>query len=74
MPPGAVPVEAITIDVRSGEAMIALERELPTAILEADISKAGEHLSASEVGLSNEPDSSTIVIGGSAGSDVSGGS
>ena len=61
MPPGDVPVEAATIDVRLGEAMITSEREVPTAVLEADISEAGEHLSTAEVGLSNEPDSSTRV-------------
>ena len=58
-PPGVVPVEAATIDVCYGEAMIALEREVPAAVLETDISKAGEHLSIVEVGLGNEPDSST---------------
>ena len=33
-----------SIDVRSGEVMIASEREVPAAILEADISEAGEHI------------------------------
>ena len=56
-PPGAVPVKAVTIDVRFGEAMIASEGEVPAAVLETDISEAGEHLSAAEVGLGNEPDS-----------------
>ena len=56
-PPGAVPAEVATIDVHSGEAMIVSEREVPVAILETDISEAGEHLSAAEVGLGNEPDS-----------------
>ena len=55
-PPGVVPAEAATIDVCPGEAMIAPEREVPAAVLETDISDAGEHLSASEVGLGNEPD------------------
>ena len=47
------------MDVRFGEAMISSEREVPAVVLETDISKAGEHLSAIEVGLGNEPDSST---------------
>ena len=58
-PLGVVPVEATTVDVCSGEAMIAPEREVPAAVLEMDISEAGENLSAVEVGLGNEPDSST---------------
>ena len=56
--PGVIPTEAATIDVRSGEAMMASEREFPAAILESDISEASEHLSVIEVGLGNEPDSS----------------
>ena len=56
-PPGVVPAEASIVDVCSGEAMIAPEREVPNAVLKMDISEAGEHLSASEVGLGNEPDS-----------------
>ena len=44
--PGAVPAKAPTIDVHSGEAMIALEREVPAAVLETNISEVGEHLSA----------------------------
>ena len=71
-PSGAVLTEVATIDVCSGEAMIALEMEVPVAVLEADISKAGEHLSAAEVGLGNEPDSSTRVTGESEEPDVSG--
>ena len=55
-PPGVVPVEASTINVLLGEAMITPEREVPIAILETDISKAGEHLSTIEVGPGNEPD------------------
>ena len=35
--PGVVPVESATIVVRSGEAMIASEREVLAAVLEADI-------------------------------------
>ena len=54
----AVPAEAATINVRLGETMIALEREVPATVLEMDISEAGEHLSAIEVGLGNKPDSS----------------
>ena len=51
--PGVVLVEAATIVVRLGEAMIASEREVLAAVLEADISEASEHLSSVEVGLSN---------------------
>ena len=51
--------------------MIASEREVPTAVLEADISEAGKHLSTVEVGLGNEPDSSIRVTEESAESDVS---
>ena len=53
--------------------MIAFEREVPAAVLEADISEAGEHLPAAEVGLGNEPDSSARVTGESEEPDVSGG-
>ena len=72
--PGAIPIEAATIVVRSGEAMIASEREVLTAVLEADISEVGEHLSAIEVGLSNEHDSSARVTEEHEGHDVSSGS
>ena len=58
-PPGAVPAEAATIDVRPGEAMITPEREVPTAVLGTDISEVGEHLSAAEVRLGNELDFSS---------------
>ena len=58
-PPGVVPTEATTVDVFSDEAMIALEREVPVEVLEMDISEACKHLSTVEVGLGNEPDSST---------------
>ena len=54
--------------------MIESEREVPVAVLEEDISEAGEHLSATEVGLGNEPDSSARVTGESEEPDVSGGS
>ena len=57
-PQGVVPAESSTIDVCSGGAMIALEREVPTAVLETDISEAGEHLFVVEVRLGNELDSS----------------
>ena len=70
---GVVPVEAATIVVRSGEAMIASKRKVPTAVLEADISEADEHLSVVEVGLSNEHDSSARVTEESEGPDVSSG-
>ena len=55
-PPGVVLVEVATIDVRPSKAMIMLEREVPVAVLEADISEAGEYLLGAEVGLGNEPD------------------
>ena len=71
---GVVPVEAATIVVRSGVAMIASEREVPAVVLEADISEAREHLSAAEVGLSNAHDSSARVTKESEGLDVYGGS
>ena len=74
MPPSDVPIEAATIDVRSSEAMIASEREVPIVVLEVDISEVGEHVSATEVGLSNEPDSSTRVTEESEDLSVSGGS
>ena len=57
-PPCVVPADAATIDVRSGEAMIASEREVHTAVLEAGISKTSDHLSIAEVRLGNEPNSS----------------
>ena len=53
-PPGAVPTEAASIDVRPGEVTNESEREVPAAILETDNSEAGEHLSATEVGSGNE--------------------
>ena len=52
--------------------MIASEREVPAAVLKADISEAGEHLSAAELGLGNEPDSSARVTGESEEPNVSG--
>ena len=55
---GVVPAEAATVDVCSGEAMIAPEKQVPDVVLETDISEAGKHFSAVEVGLDNEPDSS----------------
>ena len=55
-PPGAVPTEAATIDVRPSEAIITPKREALAADPRTDISEAGEHLSAAEVGLGNEPD------------------
>ena len=54
-PPGVVPTEAASIDVRPGEMTNAPEREAPVAVIEMDNSKAGKHLSAGEVGLGNEP-------------------
>ena len=43
--------------------MIASKREVPAAVLKADINEAGEHLSIAEVGLGNEPDFSAKVTG-----------
>ena len=54
--------------------MIESEREVLVAVLEADISEAGEHLSAAEVGLSNEHDSPARVTEEREGHDVFGGS
>ena len=73
-PLGAIPTEALTIDVRSSEAMIMSEREVLAAVLEANISEVGEHLSAAEVGLGNELDSSAREAGESEEPDVFGGS
>ena len=54
--------------------MIASEREVPIAVLKADISEAGKHLFAAEVRLGNEPNSSARVTRESEEPDVSGGS
>ena len=70
-PPGVLLTEAATIDVRPGEAMIVLEREVLATILEADISEAGEYLPGAEVGPGNEPDSSTRMTGEIEEPDVS---
>ena len=70
-PTGVVLGEAVTIDVYSGEAMIASEREVPAVVLEVNISKVGEHLSTIEVGLGNEPDSFVRVTEESEEPDVS---
>ena len=59
-PLGAVPTEDASIDVRSGVAMNAPEREAPTTALKMDNSEAGEHLSATEVGSDNEADFSAL--------------
>ena len=71
---GVVPAKAALIDVRLGEAMIVSEREIPATVLDVDISEAGEHLYAAEVGLGNEPDSSYRVTRESEDPDVFGGS
>ena len=71
-PPGIVPLEAASIDVRPGEATNAPEREAPAAVLEMDNSEAGEHLSAAEVGLGNEPNSFARITGEIKEPDVSG--
>ena len=54
-PPGVVPTEVASIDVRPGEMTNAPEREAPVAFLETDHSKVGEHLSAPEVVPDKEP-------------------
>ena len=54
MPPGVVPAEAASIDVRLGEVTNEPEREVPAVILETDNSEAGEHLFATEVGPGND--------------------
>ena len=56
-PPGAVLAKVASIDVRPGEVANAPKREAPVAMLEMDNSEAGEHLSTTEFGSSNEPDS-----------------
>ena len=54
-PLGAIPTEAMSIDVHPNEVANAPERKAPVAVLETDNSKAGEHLSATEVGSGKEP-------------------
>ena len=54
-PPGVVPAEVTSIDVRPGEVANALEREALAAVLDTDHSKVGEHLSATEIGSGKEP-------------------
>ena len=49
----------MSIDVRPGEAMNALEREAPSAVLKMDNREASEYLSTTEVGSGKEPDFST---------------
>ena len=71
--PSVVPVEAASIDVRHGEAMIVLEREVPSVVLETDISEAGEYLPGAEVGPGNEPNSSARITGEIEEPDVFGG-
>ena len=46
----------MTSDVCPSEAMITPKREAPAAVPGTDISQVGEHLSAAEVELGNEPD------------------
>ena len=57
-PLGVISIKPVTADVCSGETIIAPEMEVPIAVLETDIREAGEDLSATEVGLVNEPNSS----------------
>ena len=54
-PPGVVPAEAASIDVRRGEMTNAPEKEAPAVVLEMDHSKVGKHLSAAEVRPGKEP-------------------
>ena len=63
-PPGVVHAKVETIDVPLGEAYDCVREGPLVAVLEADISEAGEHLFAAEVRLGNEPDSSARVTGG----------
>ena len=49
-PPGVVPTEAASIDVRPSGVANTPERDASTAVLETDHSKVGEHLSSAEVG------------------------
>ena len=55
-PPRAVSAKATTIDVHPGEVMNAPEREAPAAVLETDNSEVCEHIFATEVRPSNDPD------------------
>ena len=72
-PPGVVLAEAATIDVFPGEVMIVPKREVPAAVLEADISEVGEYLIGFEVWLGNELDSSARITGEIKEPDASGG-
>ena len=54
-PPGAIPAEVASTDVNPDEVTNEPEREAPVAVLETGNSKAGEHLSAAEVGSGKEP-------------------
>ena len=73
-PPGVVLVEAATVNVRSGEAMITSKKEVPVVVLRANISEAGKHFFAVEVGIGNEHDSFARVTEESKELGVSGGS
>ena len=54
-PPDVVPAEVASIDVHPDEVMNVSEREASAAILETDNSKAGELLSALDIGWGKEP-------------------
>ena len=54
-PPGAIPAEAASINVRPSEVTNVPERKSPATILKKYNSEAGEHLSTAEVGSGNEP-------------------
>ena len=53
--------------------MTVPEREVPTAVLETDISEAGEYLPGAEVGSGNEPNYSVRITRDIEEPDVSGG-
>ena len=72
MPPGTVPIEAASIDVHPGEVTNASAREALATVFERAKSEVGEHLSATEIGPSNVPDSSARIIGEIDEPDVSG--
>ena len=55
MPPGAVPTEAASIDVRPSEVTNVPKREAPVAVLKTDHSKVGEHLPIAKVEPGKEP-------------------
>ena len=63
----------MSIFVHPGEVTNAPKRKALVAVLEMDNSEVVKHLSTTEFGLGNEPDSSTIITGKINEHDVSGG-